>query len=94
MKRTLIDFWYGNINPQDHKQDDPRIADLLKLVGRNRSELNQTLNDSQREILEKYEDCTNEMTSYCERDIFIYAFRLGMRLAIEALSDEGHEDIP
>lgn len=94
MKRTLIDFWYGNINPQDHKQYDPRIADLLKLVGRNRSELNQTLNDSQREILEKYEDCTNEMTSYCERDIFIYAFRLGMRLAIEALSDEGHEDIP
>ena len=94
MKRTLIDFWYGNINPQDHKQDDPRIADLLKLVGRNRSELNQTLNDSQREILEKYEDCANEMTSYCERDIFIYAFRLGMRLAIEALSDEGHEDIP
>ena len=94
MKRTLIDFWYGNINPQDHKQDDPRIADLLKLMGRNRSELNQTLNDSQREILEKYEDCANEMTSYCERDIFIYAFRLGMRLAIEALSDEGHEDIP
>lgn len=94
MKKTLIDFWYGNINPQDHKQDDPRIADLLKLMQRNRSELNQTLNDSQREILEKYEDCANEMTSYCERDIFIYAFRLGMRLAIEALSDEGHEDIP
>lgn len=94
MKRTLIDFWYGNINPQDHKQDDPRIADLLKLMQRNRSELNQNLNDSQREILEKYEDCANEMTSYCERDIFIYAFRLGMRLAIEALSDEGHEDIP
>ena len=94
MKRTLIDFWYGNINPQDHKQDDPRIADLLKLMGRNRSELNQTLNDRQREILEKYEDCANEMTSYCERDIFVYAFRLGMRLAIEALSDEGHDDIP
>ena len=93
MKRTLIDFWYGNINPQDHKQDDPRIADLLKLMGRNRSELNQTLNDSQREILEKYEDCTNEMTSYCERDIFIYAFRLGMRLAIEALSDENILDV-
>ena len=94
MKRTLIDFWYGNINPQDHKQDDPRIADLLKLMGRNRSELNQTLNDRQREILEKYEDCANEMTSYCERDIFVYAFRLGMRLAIEALSDDGHDDIP
>lgn len=93
MKRTLIDFWYGNINPQDHKQDDPRIADLLKLMGRNRSELNQTLNDSQREILEKYEDCANEMTSYCERDIFIYAFRLGMRLAIEALSDENILDV-
>lgn len=93
MKRTLIDFWYGNINPQDHKQDDPRIADLLKLMGRNRSELNQTLNDSHREILEKYEDCANEMTSYCERDIFIYAFRLGMRLAIEALSDENILDV-
>lgn len=93
MKRTLIDFWYGNINPQDHKQDDPRIADLLKLMERNRSDLNQTLNDSQREILEKYEDNANEMTGYCERDIFIYAFRLGMRLAIEALSDENILDV-
>ena len=44
MKRTLIDFWYGNINPQDHKQDDPRIADLLKLMERNRSDLAKTLN--------------------------------------------------
>lgn len=94
MKRTLIDFWYGNINPQDHKQDDPRIADLLALMQRNRSELKQTLNDSQLEILEKYEDCTNEMTGFCERDIFVYAFRLGMRLAIEALTDEEPEDIP
>ena len=94
MKRTLIDFWYGNINPQDHKQDDPRIADLLKLMERNRSDLAKTLNESQRESLEKDEDCANEMTGYCERDIFVYAFRLGMRMAIEALTDEEPEDIP
>ena len=93
MKKALIEFWYGNINPQDHKYDDPRINDILELMDRNRSDLSRTLNDSQREILEKYDECVSEISGFSERDIFVYAFSLGMRLAMEALSDENIFDV-
>ena len=93
MKRALIDFWYGNITPQDHKQNDPRVKDLSELMERNRSDLSRTLNDSQREILEKYDECVSEISGFSERDIFVYAFSLGMRLAMEALSDENIFDV-
>ena len=47
-----------------------------------------TLNDQQKEILEKFDDCYNELTDINEREIFSYAFKLGMRIAIEVLHIE------
>ena len=46
------------------------------------------LTDKQRETLEKFDDCYSELTGINERDIFIYAFKLGMRIAIEVLSPD------
>ena len=43
------------------------------------------LTDKQKEILEKFDDCYNELTDINEREIFVYAFRLGARIAIEVL---------
>ena len=92
MKKTLVDLWYGNIDPQEQAQANPQVPDLLKLLERNHDALNKTLNDDQKEILEKYQSCADEISGFCERDSFIYGFRLGMRLAIEALADE-HENL-
>ena len=91
MKRTLVDLWYGNIDPQEQAQANPQVPDLLKLLERNHDALSKTLNDDQKELLEKYQSCADEISGFCERDSFIYGFRLGMRLAIEALADE-HEN--
>ena len=88
MKKTILDLWYGNVDPQEHRDDDPRISDVIKIMGRNREELSNTLNEKQKEILEKYDDALNEINCFTERSIFVYAFRLGMRLAIESLSEE------
>jgi hypothetical protein len=67
------------------------MKELLKLVARNREELDGTLtrqdpSDAQRakETLEKFEDCMNEMHNITERDAFSYGFRLGVQLMIEA----------
>ena len=64
---------------------------MLKLVARNREELDGTLtrqdpSDAQRakETLEKFEDCMNEMHSITERNAFSYGFRLGAQLMAEA----------
>ena len=82
----LEDFWYGNINPQEESKEHNReIRDLLTLMGRNRDALSSTLTDKQREVLEKYDDCVNEMYGLIEVAIFSYAFRLGGRLMLATL---------
>ncbi len=93
MKRTLIDLWYGNIDPQEQAQANPQVPDLLKLLERNHDALSKTLNDDQKELLEKYQSCADEISGFCERDSFIYGFRLGMRLAIEALAEDDYNDL-
>lgn len=55
------------------------------LMGRNRDTLSSTLTDEQREVLEKYDDCVNEMYGLIEVAIFSYAFRLGGRLMLATL---------
>ena len=45
------------------------------------------LTDKQKETLEKFDDCYAELTEINEREIFLYAFRLGMRIAIEVFTE-------
>ena len=42
----------------------------------------------QKEVLEKYDDVVSEMNGILEREIFIYAFRLGGRFMVETLSKD------
>ena len=42
--------------------------------------------DKQKETLEKFDHCYAELTDINEREIFVYAFKLGARIAIEVLS--------
>ena len=87
--RLLEDFWYGNINPQEQSKENNRaIKELLNLMGRNRDALSSTLTEEQQEVLEKYDDCVNEMYGLIEVEIFSYAFRLGGRLMLATLLGE------
>ena len=82
----LEEFWYGNIIPQEqHVSHRPEIDELLLLTQRNLTQLSETLTDAQRELLQKYDDCIDEMESINERELFIYAFRLGGRFMAEVL---------
>ena len=86
----LDELWYGNINPQEQSKENNRaINELLNLMGRNRDRLHDSLTEEQRETLEKYDDCVNEMYGLIESEIFSYAFRLGGRLMLATLQDEG-----
>lgn len=82
----LEDLWYGNVNPHESILTENRqYKHLLSLMGRNRDELSETLNDKQSETLEKYDEAVNEMHSLAEVEAFSYGFRLGVRLMIEAV---------
>ena len=78
-------LWYGNVSPfEQYTRGDKQLKELLKLVARNREELDGTLTEKQKEILEKFEDCMSEMHSITERDAFSYGFRLGVQLMAES----------
>ena len=86
MKSILEELWYGNIDPQvDATRDNKEVKNLLALMMQNREKLCEKLNDEEKEILEKYDDCQIEMNALIEREIFRYAVSLGMRLSFESL---------
>jgi hypothetical protein len=86
----LDELWYGNINPQEQSKDNNRaIKELLNLMGRNRDQLQANMTPEQQVILEKYDDCVNERYGLIEAAVFAYAFRLGGRLMLATLLDDG-----
>lgn len=89
MAGVIEELWYGNIDPQVQRvEGNKEIKNLLNLMGKNRDELSATLTDKQNEILEKYDDCVNEMYCIIERETFAYGFKLGGRLMCETLSGD------
>lgn len=88
MCKTIEELWHGNITPQTNCRDNsPEIKQLMEYVARHHGELLKTLNDEQKETLEKLDDCWGEYISRSERAIFTYAFKLGAKLTYEALCD-------
>ena len=86
MKSILEELFYGNVCPGfDAREPNKEVKELMGYVASHHENLLKTLNDEQKEILEKFNDCYNELTDINEREIFLYAFKLGMRIAIEVL---------
>ena len=89
MRSILEELFYGNICPNtDCRSRDKETKQLMGYIADHHDNLLSTLNDQQKEILEKFDDCYNELTDINEREIFVYAFKLGMRIAIEVLHNE------
>jgi hypothetical protein len=89
MRSILDELFYGNICPNtDCRSDGKEAKELMGYVADHHETLLEELTDKQRETLEKFDDCYSELTGINERDIFIYAFKLGMRIAIEVLSPD------
>ena len=82
------ELFYGNICPNtDCRSQDKETKQLMGYIADHHDKLLSTLNDQQKEILEKFDDCYNELTDINEREIFVYAFKLGARIALEMLSN-------
>ena len=83
--KTIDELWYGNVAPFEQcTRGDKRLKELLSLVARNREELDSSLTDRQKEILEKFEENMNELHGVTERDAFSHGFRLGVQLMAES----------
>ena len=92
MRSILEELFYGNICPNsDCRSHDKETKQLMGYIADHHDNLLSTLNDQQKELLEKFDDCYNELTDINEREIFSYAFKLGMRIAIEVLTSNVYD---
>ena len=88
MKSIINELWLGNIDPQnDSRNNSQKIKELMEYMARHHEKLNQMMNDEQKETFEKFHDCWSEYMSLVEAAIFEYAFKLGMQIAIETLTE-------
>ena len=86
MRSILEELFYGNICPNsDCRNNEKETKELMGYIADHHDKLLKELTDEQKETFEKFNDCYDELTDINEREIFSYAFRLGMRIAIEVL---------
>ena len=87
MRSILEELFYGNVCPNtDCRSNTKETKELMGYVADHHDTLFGELTDYQKETHEKFDDCYAELTDINEREIFVYAFRLGARIAIEVLS--------
>lgn len=86
MKSILEELWHGNICPSDNSRKTTKeVKALMGYLADHHDNLHATLTEKQKEILEKFDDCYAELTDINEREIFVYAFRLGARIMLEVM---------
>lgn len=92
MRSILEELFYGNICPNtDCRSQDKATKQLMGYIADHHDNLLATLNEKQKEILEKFDDCYNELTDINEREIFAYAFKLGAKIMLAVLCGKERE---
>lgn len=86
MRNIIEELYYGNICPMDRKiVKGGEYSQLLHLMTRNNEKLAETLTQAQQETFVKYKDCVSEINEANEVASFTVGFKLGIRLAVEAM---------
>ena len=87
MSSILDELFYGNIHPQEQSPSKTTESqELIRLIFQNRDKLVKELTSEQKELLQKYDDCTNELSAICECAIFKEGFRLGAQIAFAVMA--------
>ena len=87
MKKLIEDLWNNNYRENiECRELSPEKENLMKHIADYHDNLLSSLTEEQKDILEKCDDCNAELTDICEREIFVYAFSLGAKIAIEIMN--------
>ena len=85
---VIKELWHGNIVPQEDSTTNTKdMKEPLAYIARHHEDLDKTFTPEQKELYEKLHDCWDEYVSLAEAAIFEYAFKLGMKIAIESLNN-------
>lgn len=87
MAQTITDLWNGNLAPSEYcGSRDTEANHLIALIERNSHALLDGLTASQKEIFQRYVDCSEEYLIRMLELAFCDGFSLGCKLIIEALT--------
>ena len=84
---TLENFYYGNFNPSDYRQNKDtrnKLSKLTELLDEMKSLLT---NEQQKEKIEQVDACQLSLIALSERDAYIEGFKLGVRMTTEIYTD-------
>lgn len=89
MRRTLEDFYYGNIIPCDRQiAPGSNLERAMEQAWKCEEQLASQLEGTQKSLLLDLVNAQNEIYSTMAVENFVLGFRLGMRLAVEALDED------
>ena len=89
MRSILEELFYGNVCPcTNYASANTETEKLMGYLAAHHKTLREELTDKQKETLEKFDECQFELTAIREREMFLYAFKLGMRIAIDVLAPD------
>ena len=85
--RILEELWYGNIEPTEYDTSSKEYKKLQELICGNEEKLRVAMSDEQKALFEKYTDCIREFQTMTDCLIFQNSFKLGARIAFEAMAE-------
>ena len=93
MRKTLEDFYYGNITPSEGDVvTNSNLRRAMINVTRYESQLTEKLGGTEQALLAEFIKARQEIDSITALENFILGFRLGVRMMIECM-DENDGDI-
>ena len=87
MMTTLENFYFGNINLSEYKQNKDtrkKLSEMTRLLEELRAMLT---TEQQKETLEQIENCQLSLIALSEKEAFIEGFKLGVRMTTEIYAD-------
>ncbi len=92
MSSILEKLWEDYIYPDEGCQiTTPEEKELTSYITRHSDSLLASMTEKQKEVFEKFSDCQFELTNIRERELFVYAFRLGAQVMLESMQPINEE---
>ena len=86
MRKTLEDFYYGNLRPSDQQMTvNSKLQRAVDTVVQRESQLEEQMDDEGKKLLSEFSDAQRTVDSITALENFILGFRLGVRIMAECM---------
>jgi hypothetical protein len=83
----LEELWYGNVSPNEMNiPKGSKLNELLKEIIHSEEQLDKTLTDEQKQLLENLKNAQLKFNSLTECEVFAKGFKLGAKIMLEILN--------